>query len=624
VYDSRHGIASPARRAAFSAYHSVYRLSLNPEVNVRRRLLTAVILLTASSVCRIASADNGARPGITFFRADVTVRENATLEVREEIDVRNASSFYKRGFQRDLPISLADRWDTRFVGTYQKDNGIRVKILEVTEDGQRAKYELGKRYGYAQLSIGERNVALDSGEHRFVIRYTVDWAMISRAGHDTLYWNAVGSERTVPIAEAILAVHLPAAVPSENIEVEPRVGGLGGSFPRRPENTLERVDDASGAIVYRAMNMNPRQSLSLAVTWPSGYIQMPKFVFLRREGGVLVAPALLFLYYLIAWVWLGPDPKPGVVVARYEPPEGVSAAGARYIASGLTDGRSFAAVIAQLAVHGCIRVESDHGKYKLSRLMSDGAAEAALAPEEKFVLALLFEDGPEIVLTGAMDEGNAARNGRYIVHIHDELSDQLGKKYFTRHLGIIALGVLATFVSALALAITARGRDTSVAVFATLWVLFMGLAMGMMIEFSFASAWKNAVRAGTGWIKLLPGTAAFSIFAAVIVYLLKAVASGVSLSFSLMLVAFLLINLGWGPRLKRKSALGRQVSDQIAGFRQFLEKVDQDKLDRLNPAGSAQEDLDRFLPYAIALEVKEAWGDHLSQTFLASTVIGEN
>jgi hypothetical protein len=602
----------------------VYRLSLNPEANLRRRLLTSVLFLAASCVCRIASADNGARPGITFFRADVTVRENATLEVREEIAVRNASSFYKHGFQRDLPISLTDRWDTRYVGTYQKDNGIRVKILEVTEDGQRVKYELGKRYGYAQLSIGERNVQLDSGEHRFVIRYTVDWAMISGAGRDTLYWNAVGSERTVPIAEAILAVHLPEAVPGEKIEVEPRVGGLGGSFPRRPENTLERVDDASGAIVYRATNMNPRQSLSLAVTWPSGYIHMPKFVFLRREGGVLVAPALLFLYYLIAWVWIGPDAKPGVVVARYEPPEGISPAAARYISSGITDGRSFAAVIAQLAVRGCIHVDSDHGKYKLSRLMSDRASEAALAPEENFVLALLFEDGPEIVLTGAMDERNAAQNGRYVAHIHDELANQLGKKYFTRHSGIIALGVLATFVSALALAITARGRDTSAAVFTTLWVLFMGLTMGMMIEFSFASAWKNAVRAGTGWIKLLPGTAAFSIFAAVIVYLLKTVASGVSLSFSLMLVAFLLINLGWGPRLKRKSPLGRQVSDQIAGFRQFLEKVDRDKLDRLNPAGSAQEDLDRYLPYAIALEVKEAWGDHLSQTFLASTVIGEN
>jgi hypothetical protein len=591
---------------------------------VRQRILTTAIVAAALCFCRSAHADSPAQAGITFFRADVTVREDATLEVREEISVRNASFFYKRGFQRDLPISLTDRWDTRYVGTYQKDNGIRVKILEVTEDGQRVNYEQGTRYGYAQLFIGKRNVALDSGEHRFVIRYTVDWAMISRAGRDTLYWNAVGSERTVPIAEAILAVHLPAAVPVENFEVEPRVGGLGLSFPRRPENTLEHVDDASGAIVYRATNMNPRQSLSLAVTWPSGYIRMPKFVFLRREGGVLIAPAFVFLYYLIAWVWLGPEPKSGVFVARYEPPEGISPAAARYIASGTTDGRSFAAVIAQLAVHGCIRVESDRGKYKLSRLMSDRAGEAALAPEEKFVLALLFEDGPEIVLTGAMDQRNAAQNGRYVFHIHDELANQLGNKYFTRHPGIIALGVLATLISALALAITARGRDTSGAVFTTLWVLFMGLMMGMMLEFSFASAWKNAVRAGTGWIKLLPGTAAFSIFAAVIAFLLKKVASDVSLSFSLMLVASLLINLGWGPRMKRKSPLGRRVSDQIAGFRQFLEKVDQDKLDRLNPAGSAQEDLDRFLPYAIALEVKEAWGDHLSQTLLASTVIAEN
>ncbi len=591
---------------------------------MRRRFLIAMLLLAASCPCVIARADTGVQAGITFFRADVTVRENATLEVREEIDVRNASSYYKHGFQRDLPISLTDRWDSRYVGTYQKDNGIRVKILEVTEDGERVNYEQGKRYGLAQLFIGPRNVALDSGAHRFVIRYTVDWALISRAGRDTLYWNAVGTERTVPIAEAILAVHLPAAVPSENIEIETSVGGLGLSFPRRPENTLERVTDASGAIVYRAMNMNPRQSVSLAITWPSGYIHMPKFVFLRREGGVLIAPLLLFFYYLIAWMWIGPDHKPSAFVARYEPPEGISPAAARYIATGTTDGRSFAAVIAQLAVHGCIRVESENGKYRLSRLTSDRAAEACLAPEEKFILALLFEDGTEIVLSGAMDERNAAQNGRYVSHIHDELANQLGNKYFTRHTEIIALGVLVTFVSALGLAITARGRDTSAAVFTTLWVLFIGLMLGMMIELSLASNWKTARRAGTGWIKLLPGAAALSIFGGATALLLKNLASGVSLSFSLMLVAFLAINLGWGPQLKRKSPFGRQVSDQIAGFRQFLQKVDQDKLDRLNPASNAPQDLDRFLAYAIALEVNEAWGDHLSQAFLTATVYVES
>jgi hypothetical protein len=203
------------------------------------------------------------------------------------------------------------------------------------------------------------------------------------------------------------------------------------------------------------------------------------------------------------------------------------------------------------------------------------------------------------------------------------LTKALGGKYLNRHSGFIALGVLGTFASALVLAITAHGRDASAAVFFTVWVLFCGLIVGLMIEMSLASAWKAAVKTGMGWTKLLPATAAIAVFVGAIALLLKNLASGVSLSFSLMLVAFLLINLGWGPRLKRKSLIGRQVSDQIAGFREFLQKVDQDRLNRLNPEVNAPQDLVRFLPYAIALEVKEAWGDQLSQAFFASSVVAE-
>jgi hypothetical protein len=602
----------------------VTSFSTNSEAHVRQRALTTAILFAALSLSRSAHSDSSVQAGITFFRADVTVREDATLEVREEIAVNNAASFYKYGFRRDLPVSPGDRWDPRYVGEYKQDNSIRVDILEVTEDGQPAKYDQGEGYGYSQLFVGERNVPLHSGKHHFVIRYTVDSALNPGAARDTLYWNAIGHERNDPVAEAILAVHLPAAVPGESIDVDPRVGGRGVSFARRPETTLERLDDASGAIVYRATDVGPRQSLSLAVTWPSGYIHKPKLGILRRDGWMLAAPGLVFLYYLIAWFWIGPEPKPSAFVARYEPPEGLSPAAARYIASGTTDGRSFATVIAQLAVRGCLRVEPDSGKYRLSRLMTDRATESALAPEEKRALALLFEDGPVIELSPALDQRNTAQNSRYVFHIHEELTKKLGNKYFTRHGGIIILGVLATLSFALPLAATARGRDAFGAVFLTLWILFCGLMIGLMVELSFASAWKTAVRAGMGWIKLLPGTAAIAVFMGIITFLLTKLAAGVSLSFSLMVVAFLLINLGWGPRLKRKTPLGREVSDQIAGFRQFLQKVDQDRLNRLHPDVDAPQDFDRFLPYAIALEVKEAWGDQLSQTFLASTVVAED
>ena len=590
---------------------------------MRWRTLIIVIFLAVLCPIRIAKANSPGEGGITFFRADVTVREDATLEVREEIGVNHAASFYKYGFRRDLPISPGDRWDPRYVGAYKRDNGIRADILEVSEDASPVKYEYERGDGYDQLFIGERNVPLDSGQHRFVIRYTVDSALNAGAPRDTLYWNAIGHERDVPVAEAILAVHLPAGIPRENIEAEPRVGGRGVSFARRPGTTLDRLDEASGAIVYRATNVLPRQSLSVAVTWPSGYLHKPALGFLHRDEWMLAAPALLFLYYLIAWISVGPEPKPGAIVARYDPPDGLSPAAVRFIASGTTDGRSLAAVIGQLAVRGCLRVESADGKYKLSRLLSDRATESALAPEEKRTLDLLFEDGPAIELSPAMDQRNAAQNGRYVFHIHEELTKELGDKYFTRHAGIIALGVLFTLLLALPLAATVRGRDAFGEVFITFWILFVGLMLGMMIELSFASACKTALRAGTGWTKLLPGMAAISVFVGVIAFLLTKLAAGVSVSFSLMILAFLLVNLGWGPRLKRRSLLGRQVLDQIAGFRQFLEKVDQDKLNRMNPGADASPDLDRMLPYAIALEIKEAWGDHLSQTFLATTVFAE-
>lgn len=558
--------------------------------------------------------------GISFFRSDVTVRQDATLDVREEFTLDSGGKYYRYGFIRNLPITSQDRWDPKYVGEYTKDNGIRVKILEVTWDGSAIAYEQGSGYGYSQLRIGERNLALSPGEHRYVIRYSVARALNLSARGDTLYWNAIGHERDVPVAQAILCVHLPEGVSAENITAEPRVAGRGVSFPRKATTELERIDEGAGTIAYRATNVEPRQSLSIAVTWPSGFVRAPRFAFLTEDRQLLAAPVLLFIFYLIAWLRIGPEPKPGVVVTQYEPPDGLSAAAVRYAVTTGSDGRSFAAVIAALATRGCLRVEPHNNIYKLSRMMSDRATEARLPPEEKRVLAMLFEDGPSIELTPAMDQRNNAQNTRYVFAIQQELSKRLDGLYFTKHAGIIALGVAATFLTALLFAGFAQGRDTSGATFFTMWILFAGLMVGLLFEVAFLPALKMALRSG-GWLKLLPGAAAVSLFASVIVFMLRKLAEDVSLAFAITLAALLLVNLVWGPQLKRRTAQGRQVLDEIAGFRLFLEKVEKDRLDKLNSAGEAPELLDEQLSYAIALEVREAWGDHLAQTFFSTAVM---
>lgn len=338
---------------------------------------------------------------------------------------------------------------------------------------------------------------------------------------------------------------------------------------------------------------------------------------------LLAMPVLLFAFYLVAWLRIGPEPAPSPLVVAYEPPNGLSPAAVRYVAAGTTDGRSFAAVLAQLAVRGCIRVQPIGGKYKLSRLMSDAATQASLAPEEARILRILFSDGPEIELSSAMDRRNTGQNSMYVAAIHDELNRQVSGKYLNRHGGVVAIAIFATFALSFILAAAASRRDTFDSLFFTMWILFAGLLIGMLFELSFVPMCRAAVHGGKGWKAIVLGMAPLLIFGAVIAFLLTKLAESASLAFALMLPAMILVNLGWAPFLKRKSALGRKVSDRIAGFRKYLHEVEQDRLDRLNHAQQASPDLDHLLPYAIALEVKEDWGDALAQTFVASAVMVE-
>jgi uncharacterized membrane protein YgcG len=52
---------------------------------------------------------------------------------------------------------------------------------------------------------------------------------------------------------------------------------------------------------------------------------------------------------------------------------------------------------------------------------------------------------------------------------------------------------------------------------------------------------------------------------------------------------------------------GRRVADQIEGFRHYLGVAEEDRLNALNPPEKTPELFEKFLPYAIALDVENAW-----------------
>jgi hypothetical protein len=134
---------------------------------------------------------------------------------------------------------------------------------------------------------------------------------------------------------------------------------------------------------------------------------------------------------------------------------------------------------------------------------------------------------------------------------------------------------------------------------------------------------KNSIRTGVGGRNLIPAVCVMAMFVAAVGFIIIKL-NQISSSLGWMLLALLFVNLGWAPFLKRKSRVGVQVTAQIAGFRNFLVAVDGNELDHIGSEGQLQAKAHALLPYAIALEVKEAWGDHLTQTFCASTVMVED
>src|SRR5215813_10505319 len=135
--------------------------------------------------------------------------------------------------------------------------------------------------------------------------------------------------------------------------------------------------------VFVALAASHAHCISAPVSMPPGLTND-----LLAHQRLLLLPIGLFIYYFVAWLAVGRDPKPGTIVPRYQPPVNLSPAAVRYILNAGTDHKSVAAVLLELALKKCISIEPHTGKFRITRLVDKPPA--SLAPEELAVFQKLF------------------------------------------------------------------------------------------------------------------------------------------------------------------------------------------------------------------------------------------
>ncbi len=343
--------------------------------------LIGLLLLTIS-----AAAYSDER--ILSYHSDIRVFADSMIEVTETIQVRAEGKQIRRGIYRDIPVEYEDRLGNNYE--------ITIAVLAVTRNEMPESFHVVRNQRDVRIYFGRSDRFIEHGVHTYTFRYRANRMLGFFQEHDELYWNVTGNRWAFPIDEASATVSLEFDAPRDAILVEAYTGPLGSKG-----QAYGRYMDEAGGVHFTADNRLPAaHGMTIVVGWPKGLVaepsQMQRLGWLLQDNrSLLIALAgllLLLAYYVPVWRRHGKDPDEGVIVTRYEPPEGFSPASLRYIRQMYYDDKVMTAAIVNLAVKGYLEIKNKSGTHSVRKLAADSPRATMAAGEEELYAALFSED----------------------------------------------------------------------------------------------------------------------------------------------------------------------------------------------------------------------------------------
>ncbi len=214
--------------------------------------LAALLLL-------LGAAAAGAQAGserITAYDVDIRIEATGSIVVTETIDYDFASTD-RHGIYRDVPVRLD--YDSRYERIYP------LEVLSVEGSaGTPDEYETETAGSKKRIRIGDPDRTI-SGAHRYTIVYRVDSALNGFEDHDELYWNAVGTEWSVPVERARVRVSTPADI----TQVACFGGGSGSRLP------CSDADEAGNVATFSQGRLDAGEGLTVVVGFAKGAVPPP-------------------------------------------------------------------------------------------------------------------------------------------------------------------------------------------------------------------------------------------------------------------------------------------------------------------------------------------------------------
>ncbi|MFA6217587.1 MAG: DUF2207 domain-containing protein [Candidatus Omnitrophota bacterium] len=546
---------------------------------------------------------------ILSYHSDIKVNRDASMVVTETLIVGALGDRIKHGIYRDFPTKYRDH-----LGHWYN---VEFKVKEVLKDGLPENYHFKALSNGIRVYIGDKNTDLSPKEYTYAIVYETNRQLGFFKDFDELYWNVTGNGWVFPIDKASASVELPAGVAGNSINVDGYTGPAGAK-----EKNFTTTTDYYGRVTFETTQaLSPWEGLTIVVSWPKGFVRAPDFqqkliYFMNDNRSVLVGLICilaLLVYYLTVWVYFGRDPEKGTIIPLYGPPDKFSPASVRYLMKMGYDNKAFTAAVISMAVKGYCKIEEAAGVYTLRKT---SATVASLTDEEEELARKLFLSD-----TLELQNKNHTIIQAAMAHLQRSLKNQFEKSYFVTNIVYFVPGLIFSIFMVLICGLFEVTEKYPIMIFMCFWLTIWSAGVGAMLQNIFA-LWKAVMQGG----KNIGAAVGMSMFAVpfVIGELIGIgfLAYATSVTVIGVLLSAVFLNLLFYHLLKAPTFMGRKMMDRIEGFKMYLSVAEKDRLNLLNPPENTPELFEKFLPYALALDVEQLWAERFTQVLNAASADG--
>lgn len=608
---------------------------MNPNTKIRFRLPFFVLLfcLVAFPAWHKAYATER----ILDFQGRVECLEDASITVEEKLTVRSEGSEIRHGIFRDI---LLRNWEGR---------PSRIEILHETLDGSPVTVREENIPQGVRIYLGDPDRELPPGIHLFTLGYRMSDQVGNLEDRDEIYWNVTGNDWFFPIDHVSCLVIPP---PGSGNPQGFKVAAYSGYRGSRGEDFRYEVEE-SGVRFKTTRPLLPGEGLTVAVGWPKGAVRFGSRG-TRNRGWLAFAAGmgLVLLYYLLMWYFSGRDAPKGIITPLFEPPGGMTPAEARRIFRMGLDIGAFPSELVNLAVKGILRIEEKEGQFTLNLERSPDMS-GLPGHQKELVTSLLAtaQDSSrriESIKAASRQKGLVGRLARISLKIGDipdtpavpesrvELpltraqasglqsawaalrkaleAKQASRRLFSKNTGKWVVGLAGSFFALAGMfyanypAGFIQGGGAFLALWLSLWTIGVVLLVG-----GAAVLWARTLKTPSlsGFVLTLFFTFFTIPFVAAEAFVLYQLAE---ISFTPILrqmLPALAIVFGadalFKVLLKRYSAEGQALRVHVEGYRLYLSMAEEGLLKGMAAPSPGPGLFERHLPFAMALDVEEAW-----------------